>query len=96
MKYAWFPLLATIAPFSAMAQSQISAGGVACLSLKQAKAYATQQVAAPEFAADLIARADCYAVREPADAIIKGKPIDGYQAYQLLSGHTVWLPVKQP
>jgi hypothetical protein len=95
MKYAWLPLFVALAPVAG-AQNQIPAGDVACLSLKKAKAYATQQVAAPAFAADLIARADCYVLREPAEAVTQGQPIDGYQAYKLLSGHKVWLPVKQP
>lgn len=68
-------------------------GQVACLSLQNAKNYAKYVKIAPDFAADLLARAACYEVIEPAEAVAQGRPEEDFQAYRLLSGHQVWLPV---
>ena len=92
MKYAWLPLFAVCAPAAAFAEPLLPTGGVACLSLKDAKAYADYTVKAPKFAADLLARADCYEVKDAVSAVKTGRTEQGFQAYTLLSGHKVWLP----
>jgi hypothetical protein len=91
MKYAWLPLLATISPI-AMAEPLLPTGGVACLSLKDAKGYADYVRSAPQFAADLLARAACYEVKDAVPAVKQGRVEQEFQAYTLLSGHKVWLP----
>lgn len=93
MKYAYLPMLACAMPAIAFADLTLPTGGVACLNLKNAKAYAEQVVTAPQFAADLLARAACYEVKDAVPAVKSGVPSQGFQAYTLLSGHTVWLPV---
>lgn len=92
MKYAWLPLFALFAPVAVFAEPLLPTGGVACLSLKDAKAYAEYVQSAPKFAADLVARADCYEVKDAVSAIKTGRAEQGFQAYTLLSGHKVWLP----
>ena len=92
MKYAWLPLFALFIPAFVFAEPMLPTGGVACLSLKDAKAYANYVKQAPKFAADLLARANCYEVKETVPAVKKGRITEGFQAYTLLSGHKVWLP----
>lgn len=87
----------------AMAQPQVSAKPldvwlpnhqVACTSLRQSQAYARFQHENEAFAADLLARANCFVPEAGTQMLTVGKPQKGFQQYQLLSGHTVWLPAK--
>jgi len=71
----------------------VASGTIACLSLKNAKNYAAWHTEAPAFAQDLLDRAACYVLNEPATAPPQGRPEQGFQAYQLLSGHKVWVPI---
>ena len=75
------------------AAGTLPVGTVACLTWQAAQDYATLQTTAPDFAKDLLARAACYVVKDPAEAVAQGRPEQGFQAYKLLSGHKVWLPV---
>ncbi|MCA3243732.1 MAG: hypothetical protein INF43_00300 [Alphaproteobacteria bacterium] len=96
MKHATLLLLAGLALTvggGANAATGLPVGSVACLSLKDAQDYAQYQRTAPDFAKDLMARADCYVIQEPAEAVQQGRPEGGFQAYKLLSGHKVWLPI---
>lgn len=85
--------VATLVVGVAQAAVTLPVGTVACLTLKAAQDYAALQTAYPEFANDLLARAACYVVKDPAEAVMQGRPEQGFQAYKLLSGHKVWLPV---
>lgn len=85
--------LAVALASGAYAATGLSVGSVACLTLKDAQDYAQYQRTAPDFAKDLMARADCYEVQEPTEAVAQGRPEGGFQAYKLLSGHKVWLPI---
>ncbi len=95
MKYAWLLLFAGLTPIAVWADSTLPVGGVACLKLKDAKAYAEYNQIAPQFSADLIARASCYRVKDATPAVKSGRPEQGFQAYKLISGHRVWLPIQQ-
>jgi hypothetical protein len=78
----------------ALAQAaQLQPPVVACLTLRDAQTYQSTVKTQPEFANDLLARAACYQLAELADARPLGRPTQGFQKYQLLSGHGVWLPV---
>ncbi len=88
-------LVGMMAAGSAFAAEQLPAGVVACQSREAAQDYAKFERTAPEFAADLLARATCYQLREPAKAVLQGRVEEGFQAYKLLSGHQVWLPVQR-
>jgi hypothetical protein len=88
---------------AAMAQPQVQANSsegtlpsqpVACTSLRQSQAYARAQRDNPAFAADLLARATCFVPEANTQMLSVGKPQKGYQQFQLLSGHTVWLPTQ--
>ncbi len=92
MKRALILLSLVLSPV-AFAQPGLVKGQVACLSLKDARNYATFTTQAPQFARDLLARAACYEVKEPTDALPQGPQQQGFQAYALLSGHKVWVPV---
>ena len=85
----------------AMAQPQVQAAPlgvalpsqvVACTSLRQSQAYARALRDNPAFAADLLARATCFVPEANTQMLSLGKPQKGFQQFQLLSGHTVWLP----
>ncbi len=93
MKHALLLALAT--PSLAFAAPGLVPGTVACLTLQDAKSYQNYQSNAPSFAEDLLARADCYAIKEATNAVPLGKPEQGFQAFKLLSGHRVWLPMAQ-
>jgi hypothetical protein len=84
-----FSLLAGLAT----AETALQPGQVACNSLKSAKNYVAYQQIVPAFAADLLARASCYTLRDLVIAVPKGRAEANFQAYTLLSGHTIWLPV---
>jgi hypothetical protein len=90
MHTALVALMLLAAP-ATWAQVQLQGGQVACLSLKHAKAYATNAAQAPAFAEDQIARANCFRNEKPQPAI-KLSEQKGYAQYQLLSGHKVWVP----
>lgn len=88
---------------AAMAQPQVQANPfeialpnepVACTSLRQSQAYARAQRDNPAFAGDLLARATCFVPEPNTQMLSVGKPQKGYQQFQLLSGHTVWLPTQ--
>lgn len=66
-------------------------GAVACLSRKDAANYGVYAKQAPDFAADLLARASCFEVSKAEDAIKLGHE-KGFDKLKLLSGHTIWLP----
>jgi hypothetical protein len=83
------------APAHAAASESVSPPHVvACTSLRQSQAYARAFSENPAFAADLIARATCFVPQAISQMLSVGKPQKGYQQFQLLSGHTVWLPVQ--
>lgn len=67
---------------------------VACTSLRQSQAYTRAQRENSAFAADLLARATCFVPEANTQMLSVGKPQKGYQQFQLLSGHTVWLPTQ--
>lgn len=66
-------------------------GAVACLSQKAAANYALYSQQAPDFAADLLARASCFTVEKAEEAVKLGAE-KGFTKLKLLSGHVVWLP----
>lgn len=89
-------LLSSTIELSAAAQTPaapavLKAGSTACLTLKDAKNFKQYSTKAPEFAADLLARATCFVNQEDQPAIPQSKA-DGFEKLKLLSGHTVWLP----
>ncbi|MFZ2587291.1 MAG: hypothetical protein WAZ18_04135 [Alphaproteobacteria bacterium] len=79
----------------------LPAGVVACMSQKDAQAYAKYQTSAPTFAADMLARATCYTNKDSAEVVPMGKS-GAFEQYKLLSGHKVWVakdtvhPTKTP
>ncbi|MCP5405674.1 MAG: hypothetical protein H6922_05590 [Pseudomonadaceae bacterium] len=87
------PLTAALALFTlpALAQEYLPAGVVACISEKAARNYAQYSVSAPDFAADLLARATCYVNEEDmAEVVFTGKGVE-FAQYKLLSGHKIWV-----
>jgi hypothetical protein len=97
MKHATIALnlgFALLAAPTVWAANSLVPGQVACLSLENAKNYAKYVQSAPDFAEDLLARAACYQVQEPDEAVAQGRPEGAFQAYRLLSGHQIWLPVQ--
>ncbi len=88
-------VLGLLVSASAMASELLPAGAVACQTREAAQNYVKYQRSAPDFAADLLARATCYQLREPAEAVTQGRVEEGFQAYKLLSGHQIWLPAQR-
>jgi hypothetical protein len=72
------------------APDSLHAGQVACLSLKDARNYASYSKEAPAFAVDLINRAACFIPKENMAAVhvVDSKE---YKKIKLLSGHLVWV-----
>lgn len=91
MRLASFVALATLMTGVALADT-LPAGVVACLSMKHAQQYADYVQSAPDFAADMIDRANCYVNKEPVEVVRLSSKVKGYKQYKLLTGHKVWLP----
>lgn len=75
---------------STAAAETLPAGVVACISQKDAANYAKYVKEAPDFAADMLARATCYMNKDDIQAVPTGKS-GKFQQYKLLSGHKVWV-----
>lgn len=97
MKRAFAAVALSLLALPVLAQGgevAVPAGQVACINLKYAKDYAGYAVNAPEFAADLIDRAACFAVKEPMTGV-QLSLAEGFSKVKLLSGHTIWVSAAQ-
>ena len=90
-------LFASLLAFTALvsagnAAEIIPAGTVACMNRNAAADYAAFLAGSPDFAQDLLNRASCYKLKDPAEAVRRSAE-KGFVQYQLLSGHKVWVPM---
>jgi hypothetical protein len=68
----------------------IPTGSIACMTRKDIQSYELYIKQAPDFAQDLMARAICYKVEKPEEAVRLGAE-KGYARLKVLSGHIVWV-----
>lgn len=87
------PQLALAGPSKAE-PTELPLGAMACQSRSSAEFFAQAEENAPDFAAEMLARAMCYKVQAPTEALVMGRE-GPYTRYKLLSGHIVWVKTSQ-